>query len=147
MDKVCGPRPSDIASRKDSEISTANPPFLQADTTYLLTGTEGAQRSWSTPNFGSPESMNDNELRPRRASPDGAQNSHLKAFILSELMGYNPKTQRAEYMKTRNIAKRAAEPLRLDKAWKTYASAERHDAVNRVFESFQSRFVSYSLIG
>jgi hypothetical protein len=58
---------------------------------------------------------------------------------LAELMGYNSKSQRPEYMKSRRLARKTALPLCLDRAWRLYSKNERNDAVARVFRAFESR--------
>jgi len=62
---------------------------------------------------------------------------------LPELMGYDPKEQRAEYMASRRRAKEAASPLALDKAWRRYSQPERYGAVDRVFRAFNTRYFAY----
>ena len=59
---------------------------------------------------------------------------------LPELMGYDPKEQRAEYMASRRGAKEAAYPLLLDMAWTRYSQHERDGAVERVFRAFNARY-------
>lgn len=73
-----------------------------------------------------------------RHSPDSDENGKLTRS-LSELMGFNPKTQRAEYMTNRRSAKKAAYPLLLDRAWHRYSQRERDSAVERVFLAFSGR--------
>ena len=63
---------------------------------------------------------------------------------LPELMGYDPKKQRAEYMASRRSAKEAAYPLLLDKAWTRYSQLERDGAVDRVFRAFNARYCTYT---
>jgi hypothetical protein len=96
----------------------------------------------SSPNVDQDTMTGHDEQDPSEVPRDSNGNLRLKT-MLSEQMGYDVKTQRAEYMKARSIAKRAAEPLFLDKPWKSYSISDRHEAVNRVFESFHSRYRRY----
>lgn len=73
-----------------------------------------------------------------RNSSDSDENVKLTSS-LSELMGFNPKTQRAVYMTNRRSAKKAAYPLLLDRAWQRYSQRERDGAVERVFLAFGGR--------
>jgi hypothetical protein len=63
---------------------------------------------------------------------------------LPKLMGYDPKEQRAEYMKSRRLAKKTAHPLLLNKAWRRYSQDERSGAVERVFQAFKSQYCTHT---
>lgn len=62
---------------------------------------------------------------------------------LSELMGFDPKFQRSEYMKNRRLARKAAHPLLLNQAWRRYSKEDRRDAVIRVFRAFSSKYLHH----
>jgi hypothetical protein len=51
---------------------------------------------------------------------------------------------RAENMTLRRLAKQAAEPLELDRAWRKYSKSEREQAVSRVIQFFRERYRSRS---
>ena len=147
FNKICRPRSNVKQPGVASQLSTPNLPCssLRPDNVtnseiHQPTGSKNQTiRSVLNTDFYAP--MDNNVIQPskpferRRTSP---HNNHL---LLSERMGYNSKTQRAEYMKARTIARLAAQPLRLDKAWKRYSSAEKHRAIKSVFESFHFRFL------
>lgn len=67
--------------------------------------------------------------------------SHQDDLRLSELMGYDIKRQRSEYMRVRRIAEKAVHPLSLGRAWRRFSSLERDESISKVRDIFDYRYV------